>query len=172
MEPERSLPHSQQPAICPYPEPDRSSPCSHPTSLRSILTLLSRLRLGLPSGLRFSVFPPKACMYLSTTGATCPAHLSLLDLVTRMILGEEYRTLIFSLCSLLHSPLTSCPLGPNILLSTLSRKSSVYVPPSVWVTKFHFHTKTGNVVVVMKHPQCIFKKYGIFESVQLQNVST
>jgi hypothetical protein len=26
MEPEGSLPHSQQPAICPYPEPDRSSP--------------------------------------------------------------------------------------------------------------------------------------------------
>jgi hypothetical protein len=27
MEPECSLPHSQQPATCPYPEPDQSSPC-------------------------------------------------------------------------------------------------------------------------------------------------
>jgi len=27
MEPLGSLPHSQQPAICPYPEPDQSSPC-------------------------------------------------------------------------------------------------------------------------------------------------
>ena len=27
MEPEGSLPHSQQPAICPYPQPDRSNPC-------------------------------------------------------------------------------------------------------------------------------------------------
>ena len=27
MEPEVSLPHSQEPAICPYPEPDQSSPC-------------------------------------------------------------------------------------------------------------------------------------------------
>ena len=30
MEPEVSLPHSQQPATCPYPEPDRSSPCPIP----------------------------------------------------------------------------------------------------------------------------------------------
>jgi hypothetical protein len=27
MEPEGSLPHSQVPATCPYPEPDQSSPC-------------------------------------------------------------------------------------------------------------------------------------------------
>ena len=29
MEPEDSLPHSQVPAIRPYPEPDRSSQCPH-----------------------------------------------------------------------------------------------------------------------------------------------
>ena len=29
MEPEGSSPHSQEPATCPYPEPDWSSPC-HP----------------------------------------------------------------------------------------------------------------------------------------------
>jgi hypothetical protein len=29
MEPEGSLPRSQVPAICPYPEPDRSSPHPH-----------------------------------------------------------------------------------------------------------------------------------------------
>jgi len=28
MEPEGSLPHSQLPASCPYPEPDQSSPYS------------------------------------------------------------------------------------------------------------------------------------------------
>jgi len=27
MEPEGSLPHSQEPATCPYPELDQSSPC-------------------------------------------------------------------------------------------------------------------------------------------------
>jgi hypothetical protein len=29
MEPEGSLPHSQEPATCPYPEPAQSSSCPH-----------------------------------------------------------------------------------------------------------------------------------------------
>ena len=52
MGPEGSLPHSQVPATCPYPEP-------HPTSWRSILTLISHLHLGLPSCLFPSGFPTK-----------------------------------------------------------------------------------------------------------------
>ena len=39
--------------------------------------------------------------------------------ITRTILGVEYRSLSSSLCSFLHSPLTSSLLGPNILLYTL-----------------------------------------------------
>jgi hypothetical protein len=31
MEPESSLQHSQQPATCPYPEPDQSSACPPPS---------------------------------------------------------------------------------------------------------------------------------------------
>jgi len=38
-------------ATYPYYEPDQSSPCSHPTSWRSILILSSNLCLNLPSGL-------------------------------------------------------------------------------------------------------------------------
>jgi hypothetical protein len=38
---------------------------------------------------------------------------------TRIIFGDEYRSLSSSLCSLLHFPVASSLLGPNILLSTL-----------------------------------------------------
>jgi hypothetical protein len=43
--------------------------------------------------------------------ATCPTHLILLDFITRTMLGEEYRLLSSSLCSFLHSPVTSFLLG-------------------------------------------------------------
>jgi hypothetical protein len=56
MEPEGSLPHSQDPATCPYPEPAQSSSCPHPTALRSILILSSHLRLGLPNGRIINIF--------------------------------------------------------------------------------------------------------------------
>jgi len=90
-------------------------------SRRSFLILSSHLSLGLPSGLFRSGFPTKVLHtpLLSPKRVTCPAYLILLDLITRTILGEQYRSLSSSLCSFLHSPVTSSLLGPNILLSTL-----------------------------------------------------
>ena len=45
--------------------------------------------------------------------------LILLDFIIHTILGEEYKSFSSSLCSLLHSPVTSSLLCPNILLNTI-----------------------------------------------------
>ena len=112
MEPEGSLPHPQVLATCPYYEPARPSPSPHHTSWRFILILFSHLHLGLPSGLFLSGFPTKTLYtrLLSPISATCYI---LLDLITWIILGEQYRSLSSSLCSFLHSLVTSSLLGPN-----------------------------------------------------------
>jgi len=78
----------------------------HFTSCRSILILSSHLRLGLPSGLFPSDSPPpQKLVYASPLPirAKCPAHLILVDFITRTTLGEQYRSLSSSLCSFLHS---------------------------------------------------------------------
>jgi hypothetical protein len=54
--------------------------------------------------------------------ATCPTHLTLLDLITLTILDEEYRLCGSSLCNSLHDP-SSPLLDPNIYLNTLFSKT-------------------------------------------------
>jgi len=120
MEPEGSLSHLQDPATCPYPEPDQSSPFSPPLFLKIHFCIIFPSTPGpskwfLPSGLPTKIphAPP-----LYTLLATCPANLIISYFITRIIFDEEFRSLSSSLCSLLHYPVNSFLLGPNIILST------------------------------------------------------
>ena len=100
----------------------------HPTSWRSILILSTHLRLGLPSDLFPSGFPTKTLYTTlsSSIRATCPAHLILLDFITRTILGEEYKSFSSLLCNLFHSPVTLFLIGP-IFSSTTCSQTFIYI---------------------------------------------
>jgi hypothetical protein len=78
----------------------------------------SHLYLGLPSGLFLSGFPNKTSyIFLSFPAhATCSAYLILVDLTYLTILGDEWKLWSSSMYNILHSPVTSSHLGPNILL--------------------------------------------------------
>ena len=104
---------------CPPPVPILSqintihTPTSHFLMIHlNIILILSSLSLR---------FPQQNPVYASRPPirATYPAQTLLLDFTTRKILGEQYRSLSFSLCRFLHSPVTLYLLGPNILLNTL-----------------------------------------------------
>ena len=124
---------------------------THPTSWKSILILNSNLRLHFPSGLFPPGFPTKTLYttLLSPLRATCSIYFILVDLIIRIVFGVEYRSLSSSLCSCLHSPVSSSLLGPNILLSTLfsntlNMRSSLSVSDRV----SHPYRTTGKIIVL------------------------
>ena len=122
----------------------------NPTSWRSILILSSRLSLGLPCGLYPSGVPTKTLQtpILSPILATWPACLILLDLITRTILGEEYRSLSSSYSSLL-SPVISSLLDPNILLNTLFANTfSLRSPLIVNDQVLHPYKTTDKIIIL------------------------
>jgi len=143
MEPECSLPHSKVPSTCSYPEPDQSNSCPPFCLLKTHVILSSHWRARLPNNLSPSGFPFKTpyAPLLSSIRATCTAYYILLNFITWITFGEEYRSLSSSLYCVRHSPVTSFLLGPNILPAPYSQTPSAYVPSSVWATMFHSLTK-------------------------------
>jgi len=135
MEPEGSLPHSQQPATYPYHEPHQSSSCPPPRFLKICFNTILPSMPGLLSGFFQPGFPTKIlyASLLSPRRATCPAHLILLDLPEYLVITAHkapHDVVLFT------PPVTSSLLGPNILLdtlfsNTLSLRSSFHVSDQV-----------------------------------------
>ena len=90
-----------------------------------------------------------------------PSHSSRFNHPNNTGLGV-YRSLSFSLCSFLHSPVTSSLLGPNILLNTLfsntlSLGSSFNVSDQV----SHPYKTTGKIIVLLPVPSRRNKIYSL-----------
>ena len=120
MEQECSLPQSQQPTTCPYPELYQSSP--RPYTLfqenQSYVNFPSTLRSSKWSfSLRFPHQNPVCTTPLTQTWQmSCPPHHSWCDHPNYIWWDRSYSS---SLWSLLQYPYTSSLLGPNIVPITL-----------------------------------------------------
>jgi hypothetical protein len=135
MQPECSLPFSQQLTTCPCPEPNKSGPCL-PIYLFAI-----RFNITLPSTTISSKctsvfrFPRQNPAYISLRTHTChmPYLLTFLDCIARILFSKEVTSWSSSLCSVLQSPITSSLLPPSTSLSTLfSNTLSLPSSLSVW----------------------------------------
>ena len=121
METEYSLLLRQMPPTCPYPKPHQSSPIPLSHFLEILLNIIlpsTALSSKWSLSLRFPHQNPVGTSPLPIR-ATHPARHLLIDLITRIIFGEEYRSLSSSFCRFLHSAFTSIILGPNIFFRTL-----------------------------------------------------
>jgi hypothetical protein len=121
MEPASSLSHSQDPITCTYPEPDQSSQCFPSYFLKTSFNIILSCTYGSSKWSLSLRFPHQKPLFTHPlpTRPTCPAHLTLLDMMAQIIYNDKYRSWSSSLCSYLHSSVTSLFLGPNIFLSIL-----------------------------------------------------
>jgi len=116
MEPEGSLPHSQVSATCPYTESARSSSHPHITLPEDPSEYYPPIDAWVFQVITFpQVSPPKPCTHLSsphTRYMPGPSHSSRFNHLNNIGLGVQ-TIMSSSLCSFLHSPVTSSLLGPS-----------------------------------------------------------
>ena len=96
-------------------------------------------------------FPHQNPVYASSLSHTLymPRQYLYSQFITRTLLSEEYTSLSSSLCSFLHSPVTSSLLGPNILFNTLF-SNTLSLPSSLIVSDqvSRPYKATGKIVVL------------------------
>ena len=144
MESEGSLSPLQVTATCPHRQPDQSSPCPPSYFLKIHLNITIPSKPGSSKWSLSLRFPHQNPVCISLLPHTCyksrPSHSSWFD--HRVIFGEQYRSLSSSLCSFLHSPVTSSLLGPNIFLGTLFSNTHMLRSYLKVTDQFNFHTHT------------------------------
>jgi hypothetical protein len=145
MEPEGSLPCSQQPPLVPVLS---QMNLLHTTPSHFLKIHFNIILAPASSGLFPSVFTTKILYTLLfyPMPATCPAHLILLHMIILIILGEQYK---LSLCSFPQPPITSYLFCPNIPLSTLfSNTLSLCSSLNVKDQVSHPYKTTGKIIIL------------------------
>ena len=120
MEPEGSLPLSQQLAICPFPEPDSSNTRPKLFQIHSNIILSS---IHNCSKCFFSGFPTKKPYIFLPPLCVPHAPPSLLALISLIKFHEQYKKWRFSWRSFIQAHFPSSLLSPKIFLSALFLKS-------------------------------------------------
>jgi hypothetical protein len=153
MEPEGSLPPLQVPAIYTYPETDQFSLCPPPLPPTTHLMYihLNIVIPSMPGSLRWSLslrFSHQNSVYTSSVPHTCyiphPSHSSQFDHLNSIGWGVWIIKLLIMKFTSLTSP--HPPYTQIFSWTPYSQTPSSYLPPSVWATKVHTHTKQQTIL--------------------------